>query len=93
MEFDAEPAPVRESARKSKPQVIYMKAERGAGTTGNVLAAIMSFFIPGAGQLVQGRPGTAIVFFILALGLWLFMMGWLIHICSVVDAAIWKPKE
>ncbi len=26
----------------------------GQGSTGNVLAAICSFFIPGLGQLVQG---------------------------------------
>ena len=29
------------------------------GSTGNVLAAICSFFIPGLGQLVQGRVGMA----------------------------------
>ena len=33
----------------------------GRGSTANVLAAICSFFIPGLGQLVQGRPVTALI--------------------------------
>jgi TM2 domain-containing membrane protein YozV len=37
----------------------------GQGSGGNVLAAICSFFIPGLGQLVQGRILAAIIFFIL----------------------------
>jgi TM2 domain-containing membrane protein YozV len=36
-------------------------SEQGSG--GNVLAAICSFFIPGLGQLVQGRILAAIIFF------------------------------
>ena len=27
----------------------------GQGSTGNVIAALASFFIPGLGQLIQGR--------------------------------------
>ncbi len=34
----------------------------GQGSGGNVLAAICSFFIPGLGQLVQGRILAAIIF-------------------------------
>ena len=34
------------------------------GSGGNVLAAICSFFIPGLGQLVQGRIIPAILFFV-----------------------------
>ena len=33
----------------------------GQGSTGNVIAAVCSFFIPGLGQLVQGRLLKAIV--------------------------------
>ena len=36
------------------------------GSTGNVIAAVCSFFIPGLGQLVQGRVGMALVHFVLA---------------------------
>ena len=39
-------------------------AQQGSG--GNVLAAICSFFIPGLGQLVQGRIMPAILFFVFA---------------------------
>ncbi|MDJ0840777.1 MAG: hypothetical protein QNK37_29970 [Acidobacteriota bacterium] len=62
----------------------------GQGSAGNVLAAICSFFIPGLGQLVQGRLLMAVVMFVLAGFLWLFLLGWLIHLWSIIDAAIWK---
>jgi TM2 domain-containing membrane protein YozV len=64
----------------------------GQGSAGNVIAALCSFFIPGLGQLTQGRLGIAIVQFCLAGFLWFFLLGWLIHLWSVIDAAIWKPK-
>jgi TM2 domain-containing membrane protein YozV len=62
------------------------------GSTGNVIAALASFFIPGLGQLIQGRLGIAIVQFVLAGILWIFLLGWLIHLWSILDAAMWKPK-
>jgi len=63
----------------------------GQGSTGNVIAAVCSFFIPGLGQLVQGRLGMAIIQFVLAIILWIFLLGWAIHLWSIVDAALWKP--
>jgi TM2 domain-containing membrane protein YozV len=60
------------------------------GSSGNVLAAICSFFIPGLGQLVQGRPITALIHFVLAAALWFVCMGWLVHLWSVLDAAIYR---
>lgn len=62
----------------------------GQGSTGNVLAAICSFFIPGLGQLVQGRVLMAAIHFVLAALLWLILLGWIVHIWSIIDAAIWK---
>ena len=50
----------------------------GRGSTGNVIAALASFFIPGLGQLLQGRLFMAIVHFVLAGALWFFMLGWII---------------
>ena len=64
----------------------------GQGSTGNVVAALCSFFIPGLGQLLQGRLFTAIIQFVLAGILWFFFLGWIIHLWSVLDAALWKPK-
>lgn len=63
------------------------------GSAGNVIAAICSFFIPGLGQLVQGRLFKAIIHFVLAGVLWMIMLGWIIHIWSILDAALFKTKD
>lgn len=67
-----------------------MSAE-GQGSTANVIAAIASFFIPGLGQLVQGRLLAAAVQFVLAAILWVVWLGWIVHIWSIVDAARYTP--
>lgn len=63
----------------------------GQGSGGNVIAALASFFIPGLGQLLQGRVIKAAIMFILAAVLWVVLLGWIIHLWSIVDAALWKP--
>ena len=63
----------------------------GQGSTGNVIAALASFFIPGLGQLIQGRLLMAAFQFVLAGILWWFLLGWLVHLWSIIDAAMWKP--
>jgi len=65
----------------------------GQGSTGNVIAALASFFIPGLGQLLQGRLLLAIIQFVLATVLWIFLLGWIIHIWSILDAALYKSKD
>lgn len=65
----------------------------GQGSTGNVIAALASFFIPGLGQLIQGRLLKAIIMFVLAGILWWFLLGWIIHLWSILDAALWKPRD
>ena len=57
-----------------------------------MIAALASFFIPGLGQLIQGRFLAAILFFITAAILWVFLLGWIMHLWSILDAALWKPK-
>jgi TM2 domain-containing membrane protein YozV len=64
----------------------------GQGSPGNVIAALASFFIPGLGQLIQGRPVKALVFFVLAGLLWILWLGWIIHLWAIIDAALWKPR-
>ena len=64
----------------------------GQGSGGNVLAALCSFFIPGLGQLLQGRPLAALVQFVLASLLWFILMGWIVHIWSIIDAARFDPS-
>ena len=65
----------------------------GQGSAGNVIAAICSFFVPGLGQLFQGRLLAAIVQFVLAAVLWFFLLGWAVHLWSIIDAALFKPKS
>ncbi|GAB4012444.1 hypothetical protein GCM10028808_28570 [Spirosoma migulaei] len=65
----------------------------GQGSGGNVLAALCSFFIPCLGQLLQGRLLMAILQFVLAGALWFFLMGWIIHLWSIIDAARYDPAK
>ena len=65
----------------------------GQGSSGNVLAAICSLFIPGLGQLVQGRLLKAIIMFVLAGALWFILMGWIIHLWSIIDAAMYRRRD
>jgi len=52
----------------------------GQGSAGNVIASLASFFIPGLGQLIQGRLLAAILFFVFTGILWIFLLGWVIHL-------------
>jgi len=63
----------------------------GQGSAGNVIAALASFFIPGLGQLLQGRWLLAGAQFVLAWLLWLILLGWLVHLWSIIDAALFDP--
>ncbi|MFT3807860.1 hypothetical protein [Arenimonas sp.] len=73
----------------------------GQGSTGNVIAALCSLFIPGLGQLVQGRILSAIFWFLTAcvVGALVFVFslglfggfGWaLVSILSCISAAVYK---
>jgi TM2 domain-containing membrane protein YozV len=63
------------------------------GSTSNVIAALASFFIPGLGQLIQGRVGMAAVHAVLAFVLWFVLLGWVIHLWSIIDAARWTSPH
>lgn len=65
----------------------------GPGSTGNIIAAVCSFLIPGLGQLVQGRIIKAMLHLLLTVVMWFFYVGWIMHIWSCIEAAIWKPKR
>lgn len=80
------------SSSRRTPNITARDIVSGQGSAGNVLAALGSFFIPGLGQLLQGRLLMAIIQFVLAAVLWFFLLGWAIHLWSVLDAAMWKPK-
>jgi len=73
-------------------QTLPLGDDVAQGSAGNVIAALCSFFIPGLGQLLQGRLFIAIIQFVLAGVLWFFLLGWIIHLWSILDAALFKPK-
>lgn len=63
------------------------------GSAGNVIAATCSFFIPGLGQLTQGRLFTAAFHLILGGIIWAVSfgtLGWVIHLWSCYSAAVWR---
>ena len=62
------------------------------GSTGNVIAALASFFLPGLGQLLQGRALAALFFFLLTGLLWLVALGWIVHIIACFEAAVYKGR-
>ena len=62
------------------------------GTSGNVIAAVLSFFIPGLGQLCQGRPLTAFAHLLLDILLWFILLGWIMHIWSALSAAWYEGQ-
>ncbi len=76
---------------------------QGQGSSGNVIAAICSLFIPGLGQLVQGRILSALFWFALAcigfaitwvITLSLLPFGWfVVSIMACINAAVYKRKS
>ena len=67
------------------------------GSSGNVLAALCNVFLPGLGQLLQGRILAALMFFIITIIgyalLWLIVpaiIGAIFHLWSIIDAARFK---
>ena len=72
----------------------------GQGSTGNVIAALCSLFIPGLGQLIQGRLLSAMFWFVTAciafvvtwlITLSLLPFGWfLVSIFSCISAALFR---
>ncbi len=63
------------------------------GSTGNVIAALASFIIPGLGQLLQGRVLTGLFFFVLSGVVWFVtfgLLGWVIHVAACLEAAVWR---
>lgn len=65
----------------------------GQGSAGNVIAGLASFFYPGLGQLVQGRLFSAILYFVAGTLLWIFLLGWIVHILAAISAARYEPPH
>ncbi len=75
----------------------------GPGSVGNIIAALCSLFIPGLGQLLQGRPFAAIGWFLTAciafaitwlITLSLLPFGWfVVSVFACIDAALYRPRR
>jgi len=64
------------------------------GSGGNVIAALCNVFIPGLGQLVQGRILAAILFFVVCAAgyaMWFLVVPAIVaaiaHLWAIIDAA------
>ncbi len=71
-----------------------MSNSSGPGSAGNVIAALCSFFIPGLGQLVQGRVLMALFMFVLAGIVWVITLahfGWIVNLIAAINAALYRP--
>jgi TM2 domain-containing membrane protein YozV len=75
----------------------------GQGSGGNVIAAICNIFIPGLGQLVQGRILAALLFFLVTfvcyglaatvIFIFLWPVGAIVHLWSIISAARYRPDR
>ena len=75
----------------------------GQGSGGNVIAAICSFFIPGLGQLVQGRIMKALLFFVVTavsyaltatvILFFMWIVGAVFHLWAIIDAAKYSGSD
>ncbi|WP_448245280.1 hypothetical protein [Thalassotalea agariperforans] len=70
------------------------------GSGGNVLAAICNVFIPGLGQLVQGRILAALLFFVgagIAYATLVIVIGYvlvpIVYLWAIIDAAKFKSTS
>ena len=77
------------------------------GATGNVIAALCNFFMPGLGHLIQGRVLGALFFFVTVwacytlaaigavavLPLLLYIPGGILHLVAILSAATWRGKS
>lgn len=70
----------------------------GQGSGGNVIAALCNVFIPGLGQLVQGRILAALLFFLICAAgyaTWFLVFPAIVaaifHLWAIIDAAKFRP--
>jgi TM2 domain-containing membrane protein YozV len=79
---------VRELANKTARLVVYTPGGLEA-MRDPVLAGILSFIIPGVGQLYNGRILAGILWLIITPGLWIGSggtLGWICHIIAAYTA-------
>lgn len=53
----------------------------------------MSLIVPGFSQFLQGRPLLGLAHFVLACLLWCCGMGWIVHLCSYLNACSYEKQK
>jgi TM2 domain-containing membrane protein YozV len=59
-------------------------------------AAVLSFLLPGMGQIYNGKFLRGIIWLIITPGLWIGsggLLGWICHVVSAYTAYTWARKE
>lgn len=74
------------------PSCGHALVARGKWVTapGAKAASVISFLLPGVGQLIQGKRLLAILLFSSAVVLWFAFLGWIVHCAAAYDAATFK---
>jgi TM2 domain-containing membrane protein YozV len=80
-----EPRPSRALVRHGNPLPLALRGGRPASPG---LAALLSLFVPGAGQLYAGRPIAALLWFLVTTaGYALLLPGLILHLFCIASAA------
>jgi TM2 domain-containing membrane protein YozV len=80
--------PLAPPSRPLIPVGMLPLATRGGRPASPVIAAVLSFLVPGAGQLYTGNVATAILWFVLVgAGYFLILPGIFLHLCCIATAA------
>ena len=81
--------------------ILLRAAYDGRGRTENLmkdpgLAAVLSFFIPGVGQIYNGKILRGVFWLIITPGMWIGtggLLGWVCHIISAWTAYRWAKNH
>jgi hypothetical protein len=74
------------TARDARSRQVVQKSSPRDDEVNPGVSALLSFVVPGAGQLNNGEPGKGLAMFVSAMMMWAMLLGWIISVWSVVDA-------
>lgn len=52
------------------------------------MALLLSLILPGTGQIYNGEMSKGIMMMVMSFLLWIVLLGWVVHIWSIVDAVV-----
>ena len=52
------------------------------------MALLLSLILPGTGQIYNGEMSKGIMMMVMSFLLWWVLLGWVVHIWSIVDAVV-----